>query len=99
MAPLYTVTVYRSTGGDPAGISKDMDAAPSLNGRSVPTLVATTFIGVPGSRKSFCCWDLLPGSLLIVCQSTLDLVRPLGRRKPTKYLLQPLSEKLRSLGL
>lgn len=44
--------VKEVAGGDPAGSSKETEAAPLSNGLLVPTSVATTFIGAYGSKKS-----------------------------------------------
>jgi hypothetical protein len=53
ICPVLDVAVYDEAAGESAGSSKATDAAPLLNGRSVPTSVATTLIGAFGSKKSF----------------------------------------------
>lgn len=64
--PVVEYTVYDVAGGDPAGSSKETDAAPSLYALLVPTSVATTLIGANGCKKSFCCCDLPPISFLAI---------------------------------
>jgi hypothetical protein len=50
---VLAVTVKEVAAGESAGSAKATDAAPLLNGRFVPTSVATTLIGAFGSKKSF----------------------------------------------
>ena len=61
--PAVAVTVKDVAAGDSAGNENDTEAAPSLNGRFVPTLVALTLVGASGCKKSFCAADLFPALL------------------------------------
>ena len=57
--PGLAVTTYDVAAYGPSGVN-DTVAAPSLNGRLVPTSVALTLIGLNGIRKSFEPWLILP---------------------------------------
>jgi hypothetical protein len=56
-------------------------------------------IGGLGCKKSFCCWERLPGDLLIICHSTLDLIKLLGLQRPAKCLQLPWLRTLKNTGL
>jgi hypothetical protein len=54
------VTVNDVAAGDSAGKEKETVAWPLLNALPVPEVVAETFVGANGSRKSFEACDFLP---------------------------------------
>lgn len=54
------VTVKEVAAGESAGRENDTEAAPLLNGLSVPTSAADTLVGASGSKKSFDACDFLP---------------------------------------
>ena len=78
------VTEKDVAGGESSGSVTVTLAAPLLNSRAVPTLVAE-IDGFFGSRKSFCCEDFTPASFLAILFSYIPIKTSSLRRK-TRWL-------------